>query len=398
VIYSRRMQHSSSSSNLANSNDQKEDQKALFKELQDQKQALDHAAIVAATDREGRITYVNQNFCRISEYSTEELLGQNHRIINSGYHSKDFFGEMWKLISMGKVWRGEIRNRAKSGRLYWVHTTVVPFLNLEGRPYQYLSIRQDITDLKEAEQTIRDQQTKMVAASKLSALGELSAVLTHEINNPLGVILGRTEMVLSALNSPNPNLATIKSMVESIETTGRRIEKIMKTVRALSHGGETEALQKVSLKTLIESALDILSNRIRNQGIRLDLELDQPDKILTCRPTELFQIMVNLLSNAHDAVQSLDDRWIKIRSFSQENSIQLQILDSGSGVSPEIAQKLFTPFFTTKQVGVGTGLGLTISHSLALRNGAKLSYEAENKNTCFVLNLPIKGPEAPLRS
>src|SRR5690349_631531 len=158
------------------------------RQLADFKRALDHAAIVAITDVQGRITYANDKFCEISGYAREELLGQDHRIINSGYHSKEFMKQLWHTIATGRVWHGELRNRAKDGHFYWVDTTIVPFLDDRGKPYQYIAIRADITERKRSEARLREQES-------LARLGEMAAVVAHEVKNPLAGIRGSLQII-----------------------------------------------------------------------------------------------------------------------------------------------------------------------------------------------------------
>ena len=180
-------------------------------ELEHIRYALDQSAIVATTDVQGRIKYVNDKFCEISKYSRAELIGRDHRILNSGYHPESFIRELWRTIAQGHIWRGELRNRAKDGSIYWVDTTIVPFLDERGKPWQYMAIRYDITDRKRQEERLREQ-------AALTTLGEMAAVMAHEVRNPLAGIRGGVQFLATLLADGSEGRSLSADIVARIDT------------------------------------------------------------------------------------------------------------------------------------------------------------------------------------
>lgn len=362
----------------------------IFRRLEEQKYALDQSAIVAHTDSQGVITYVNEKFCEISGYSRGELIGKTHKIVNSGFHSKEFWHQVWSTISAGVTWKGEICNRAKNGSQYWVQTTIVPFVGRDGKPEQYLAIRQDVTRLKEAEEIIMAQQSKLVTNSKLSAIGEMAAAITHEINNPLGVILGRCEMMKSLLEREQVDLVNMSRLVDTIEVTGRRIEKIVKSMKSLAHQGDEDPFLPTPVKLILEDVLDLFFERFRNHGIQLTIAEYDPGLIVECRSHEVLQVLVNLLTNSFDAIKDLQKKWTRIEVRTKGSDLEISVTDSGPGIASDVAAKLFMPFFSTKKVQYGTGLGLSISQNLMRRHRGDIKYDSSSPFTRFVVTLPLE--------
>lgn len=170
-------------------------------------QAVDTSIISSITDTKGEIIHVNKRFCEVSKFSAEELIGQNHRIINSGYHPKDFLKNMWKTISKGRAWHGEIKNRAKDGSYYWVDSVIVPIKDLDGKPIQYLSLRTLISERKAKEEKEREEQIK--------AMEEMLYKISHEVRQPVVQILGLSDLFEHHIDSEEDLKMTINGIRRS---------------------------------------------------------------------------------------------------------------------------------------------------------------------------------------
>ncbi len=363
--------------------------KSSLKELQEFKHALDQHANVSITDPSGKITYINEKFCELAKFRREELLGQDHRILNSGHHPKEFFRELWETIQAGKIWQGEVRNKAKDGTFFWQSTTIVPLFDASGAVFQYIAIKSDITQRKHDEVVLAQQHEKLATASKMAALGEMAGGIAHEINSPLATINTLSGQLRELLIEENPNLSILKEMAEEIETTSIRIAKIIIALRSFSRHSSEDPLIETSLKSIVSETLSLCEKKCESEGVHLVVsEIPETMKI-RCRPPEISQVLLNLLNNARDAVQSLPEKWVKVESRDLGGKIELSITDSGRGVPECVMKKLFQPFFTTKEVGKGIGLGLGISKRIMDGLGGALFVDQECENTRFVMQIPM---------
>jgi len=346
---------------------------ADFQQLADLKRALDEAAIVATTDVSGRITYVNDKFCEISRYSREELLGQDHRIINSTYHPKDFIRDLWRTIAQGRVWHGEIRNRAKDGHFYWVDTTIVPFLDARGKPYQYIAIRADITARKEAEGQLARQ-------AALARVGQMAAVVAHEVRNPLAGIKGAMQVLMGRRSTADAELPVMREIVSRIDALSELIQDLMLFARPRS-----PRLLAVDLRPLLVDAVAML--RRDPVGERLDVAIDGPDVVANADAEMVRATILNLLINAAQAMGG--DGRIAITVAPHSGMGVIEVRDTGPGIPPDVREQVFEPFFTTK--ARGGGLGLAIAQRTAELHGGTLTLACpDTGGTVATLTLPLQ--------
>ncbi|MFQ5649524.1 MAG: response regulator, partial [bacterium] len=386
------------------------------RELESQKYALDQHSIVAITDRDGRITYVNDKFCQVSQYTRDELIGRNHRILNSGYHPRSFFREMWETISQGRVWQAEIKNRKKDGSSYWLDTTIVPFFDETGTLYQYIVLRTDVTERKRAEKELADsnkflekalrdtRELAAVAEAANVAKSEFLANMSHEIRTPMNGVIGMAGLLLETeLTEEQRQYAEIvRNSAEALLTV---INDILDFSKVEAGKLELESLN-FNLHSMLEDVADLIAFKAENNGLTLTCFLPpEIESFVIGDPGRLRQILINLANNA---IKFTNEGEVAIRGELQhgtqaEMCVRFTVADTGIGI-PETAQRrLFESFSqvdasTTRKFG-GTGLGLAISKQLVELMGGEIGVESQpGKGSTFWFTVKLQKQPLETRS
>ena len=330
--------------------------------------ALDQSAIVAVTDQRGIITYVNDQFCDISRYSREELIGQDHRIINSGYHPKEFIRVLWRTIAQGQVWRGELRNRAKDGSIYWVDTTIVPLVSADGKPFEYLAIRSDITQRKVAEQQLVDQ-------SALAQLGQLATVVAHEVRNPLAGVKGSLQILRSRTATDPEDRTIIDAMIARLDALNAKVEDIMRFAKPRS-----PVIEDVELRPVL---VDAVASARAGEGT-VEIRVPETTAVVRADREMVRAALLNLLLNA---CQSGSVAPVEILITVESGRCRIDIADRGAGFGDTDPERLFEAFHTTKKSGTGLGLAI-VRRLVSLQDGAVTLARRDGGGTVASLILP----------
>ncbi|MBK8189468.1 MAG: PAS domain-containing sensor histidine kinase [Vampirovibrionales bacterium] len=386
--------------------------KKTLKDLQDVKFALDASAIVAISNVRGDIIYANPKFCEISKYPREELIGRNHRILKSGSHSDAFYADMWRTITAGRVWRGEIQNRAKDGALYWVDTTIVPLLKDNGKPYRYVSIRYEITSRKAMEAEIHqmnealEQRVAQRTAELNRANRELRetieklqeserlretfiSALTHDLRTPL-VAQQRAFEIMDTHKSQLPErLAGLferleKSNAGLLEMVGKLLE-----INQYEAGKIHLRMEPVNLAELAGESLNDVSLLAESKGITLINRLKKSLPDIPGDRHQLKRVFINLIGNAVDHVPP--DSRVELRDVIHDHYVEIECRDNGPGIAPDVLPHLFDRFFVVHRTRkkIGSGLGLYICKMImGLHNGKIRVESVVGKGTSFFLTLP----------
>jgi len=366
----------------------------VLAELEEQKFALSQHAIVAITDVQGNITFVNDKCSELSGYGREEMIGQNHRMLNSGYHDTAFFREMYRTIARGDVWHDEICNKAKDGHFYWVDTTIVPFMGENGKPKSYIAIRTDVTERKRAEKELI--QARNIAEDAARAKSAFLASMSHEIRTPMNGVLGMLSLLLETnLDNDQHHKATVaQSSAQSLLTL---INDILDFSKVDAGKLELEMLD-FNLRDMLGSFAETMAHQVQEKGLELVLDVTGVEQSLVKGdPGRLRQILTNLVGNA---IKFTAEGEIVICANMQdynEQALHLHctITDTGIGIPADKLSALFDSFTqvdasTTRKYG-GTGLGLAIARKLCELMGGGIAVSSESgKGSCFKFNVVLQ--------
>jgi len=367
--------------------------KQALANLAEQKYALDQHAIVSITDTDGIITYVNDKFCQSSGYSEEEMLGKNHSILKSGLHDELFYKDMYRKISRGEVWHGEICNHNKDRYEYWLDTTIVPFMGDSAEPQSYIAMSTDITARKHTEEELRHSQ-------KMDALEKLTGGIAHDHNNMLGIIMGYTEFLKKEL-SGQPKLEKylqhIMHAAERSTTLTRQLLDFSRYKSTTTHVADVNSIL-MDNQFMLEKMLTVRVNLV------FDLT-EEPCPVLL-DSHDLEDAIINISINAMHAMESegrLTFKTMRISGdapdFLNQNLqaieyVVLRITDTGSGMDAKTLERVFDPFYTTKG-DKGLGLGLSQVYGFIDRSGGVIkAASTPGEGTVFSLYFPLYQEEA----
>jgi len=368
------------------------------KEIADYKYALDKSSIVAITDQKGTINYVNDNFCAISKYSRHELLGQDHRVINSGHHPKEFIRNLWVTIANGGVWKGELKNKAKDGTYYWVDTTIVPFLNDQGKPIKYIAIRADITERKRAEEAltllndqledrIKSRTRDLQIANK--ELESFSYSVSHDLRAPLRGVSGFARILQEDYGHlmDEEGKRIINKIIAGAGTMGRLIDDLL----TFSRTGRKEIVGcPINMKILVDDCLKELAMGLERVKYAVEVK---PLPNCVGDASLIKQVWLNLLGNAIKYSSKKEAPLITVGGNENATGLVYFVKDNGAGFDVQYSSKLFGVFQRLHGMDEfpGTGVGLAlVKLIISKHHGEVWADGSPGKGATFYFGLPKK--------
>jgi PAS domain S-box-containing protein len=335
---------------------------------------------IQITDAQGRMVYVNPAFERSTGYTKEELIGQNPNVVSSGKYNKEFWAKVWEKISAGKIWQGEIENRRKDGTPLYTQVLISPIVDSDGTVVGYLGSHRDITEQKQLEQQLMHSQ-------KMESMGTLAAGIAHEVGNPLTSISSIVQVLQRTTTDEfaREKLGLVQSQVH-------RITKIIRDLVDFSRPSNYQLLP-TNIVNNVKEAVEIVKLAKKARHVRFSVEVLNEIPLLSLVPDQISQVFINILLNGVDAIDGKEGE-IKVQVDRGNDAVFVSISDNGCGIAEENLPKIGEPFFTTKPVGQGTGLGLWVSQGIirGFHGDIKLK-SRRGEGTTFTITLPLNSKE-----
>jgi PAS domain S-box-containing protein len=333
------------------------------------------------TDGDGKIVYVNPAFEKASGYSREELLGRTPAIFGSGKHPKSFWKNMWDTISAGRVWTGEVENRRRNGEAFYSYLLISPIVDVNGANVGYFGVHRDISDQKNLEK-------QLIHAQKLESIGLLAAGIAHEVGNPLTSISSLVQVIQRETKE-----SFTQEKLELIKSQINRISRIIRDLVDFSRRSSHE-IHLTDVNKSIRESIAIVQVGKKAKELSFNVSLDQTIPPLPLVADQLEQVFINVLINAVDAIHDMRSPVRKgevaVSTSLKNGLVEIIIRDNGKGISRDSMPKIFQPFYTTKRVGEGTGLGLWVSYGIIKSfQGDIAADSAEGEGTTFTITLPV---------
>lgn len=335
-------------------------------------------------DRDFKISFINR---LVSGHSRDQVIGKSSFLFIPEHDHERVLGIYKSIFATRKPCTFETQGIHVDGQRMWYDSNASPIFS--GDEVVGITIlTRNVTAMKLAQEELKNHHEQLIASAKLSSLGEMAAGIAHEINNPLSIIYGLASQTKKKQETGTLESERLASNLSTILATTERIAKIVRGLRTFSRDVHDDPLTPTAVAQIIEDTLELCKEKFRFHSI--DLQIDyKPESVIDCRPAQISQVLMNLLNNAYDAVETLDRKWIQVNAIERDNVAVITVTDSGSGIPIESRHKIMLPFFTTKSIGRGTGLGLSISTGIAEGHGGKLYYDDTHAHTRFVLELPL---------
>ncbi len=349
-----------------------------------------NAGIWDWTDVNGQSQYWSPKLYEILKYSAEEFK-PTVDIVLELIHPDDLpkiRAAISNLVEFNVHYNLEYRVKCGDGQYKWIQSSAVALRDENGHTWRVIGIVIDIHDQKTAEAHLEEEKQKSVQASKLATLGEMAAGLAHEVNNPLTIIFGYIRILEDELGSTQFDLEQGKKFLGLIKSAADRAAKIVSSLKEFARDGAQDPFEDYPSSEIMSMVLELSQERFKKNAVKLDIEMAD-DPVIHCRKLEISQVILNLLFNSFDAIQELNPKWVKVQIKKESGKILINVIDCGHGLVPEVAEKIFTPFYTTKKTGQGTGLGLSISQRIIVNHGGEIYYDNSSLNTKFVIKLPL---------